>query len=266
MSREITFDHPRPEWEDPDDPVDGPAFFWSNIREIAVHYPGCDCDNIPDGDLDEPWSEFPEYMRAMQRAYLRRGYSIGYNAVGDARGHGWEGRGDTFRNAANVGRKFDWNRNYDTISYKFAVDFADPASPDAIVDFQNFVAECRAAAGRFLPINPHSYYDWTACPGEGIRAQIDAGVFEPNPTPDLITSEEEDTMWLVARTSDTGDRWLASPGPRRGAFHVPTEVPRDYPFADGGAFDIGSGEVVANWGRVTKIPQKVALQYMGPEV
>lgn len=92
--------------------------------------------------------------------------------------------------------------------------------------------------------------------------------------PQPIVNPEEDDMsrWIIARTSDTGDRFLASPGPRRGAFHVESEVQRNYPFAasdDGQAFALtanGDGKLVTSWGQVPKIPEASALAYMGKEV
>lgn len=92
-------------------------------------------------------------------------------------------------------------------------------------------------------------------------------------TPPPIDSEEDDmSRWIIARTSDTGDRFLASPRPRGGAYHVSSEVQRNYPFAasdDGQAFALtadGDGKLVTSWGQAPKIPQAAALAYMGKEV
>lgn len=135
------------------------------------------------------------------------------------------------------------------------------------------------------------YAEWSkyigkTCPGQARWEQIDdvlAGaqlIVEWRPTPDPvpipesapppipITDLEEPSMWLIGRTSDTGDRFLASPRPRGGAFHVPSEVPGDYPFAAGGgqAFDVGSGTAVSSWGACKKVPQAQLLAVMGAEV
>lgn len=261
---DLTFDHYRPEWVDPAQPVTGPAFHWSNIREIVAHYPGCDCDNIPDGDLDEPWETFPGYMRAMQSAYLRRDppYSIGYNGIDDARGHAWEARGDTFRNAANVGRKFSYNRNSDTISWKFAVDRADPASPAAVARCRRFVAEARAAAGRHLPIRPHSYYDWTACPGIGIRAQIEAGVFEPVATSLEVHLMDAAGGYLVAKTPN-GAYWIGTPVWHRWC-ETATMAER---YIDAlPCRDLATGALITYRGDITEVDAHVIAKYMGQRV
>lgn len=101
---------------------------------------------------------------------------------------------------------------------------------------------------------------------------IDQRLVSQSTPPPISTEEDDMTRWLVARTSDTGDRFLASPGPRRGAYHVESEVQRNYPFAasdDGMAFALtadGDGKLVSNWGGVPRIPEAAALRYMGKEV
>lgn len=92
---------------------------------------------------------------------------------------------------------------------------------------------------------------------------------QTSPPQPIVNPEEDDmTRWLVARTKEA-DAFLASPGIRGGAHHMPTTVPRRYPFLampDGRAYNIGTGKLVTDWGDVTKVPEAEALQYMGPKV
>lgn len=90
-----------------------------------------------------------------------------------------------------------------------------------------------------------------------------------NAPPPISTEEDDMTRWLVARTNDGHDKFYASPGIRGGAHHMPSVVPRRYPFVtmpDGKAYDVGSGTLVSDWGDVDKIPESLITQYMGPKV
>lgn len=288
----IIFQHGRADWVDPRYPVNGPAFNWATIEWVVLHYTAA--INLIDGDLGEFKEQLPAYLRAIHRDYLNRqpnGYSIGYNAAVDWLGGTWELRGDTFKCAANANPSKPGDENAKTFAILMLVDGQDGATPLAAAAVRGLVAQVREQAPKAVVVLGHRDVAATQCPGTGVYAQIKAGVFEPDvvippppvpepppptpipqPQPPLAptpnTDDEEPTMWLIGRTSDTGDRFLASPRPRGGAYHVPSEVPNEYPFkASGGeAFDVGSGKAVTSWGACVKVPQAQLLAVMGAEV
>lgn len=175
--------HPRTAWQDPAKPVTGPAANWSNITTAVVHYTAA--DDLIDGDPGEHADDLPAYLRAMQASYLRtRGYSLGYMFAVDWLGGVWQIRGWEFQSAANKGH------NGYTLPILLLVDGADPATPEAVRAVRWLIAEGGKRAGRDLAIKGHGqlYAETgigtpTACPGVGLQAQVNAGVFSPQPDP-----------------------------------------------------------------------------------
>lgn len=89
----------------------------------------------------------------------------------------------------------------------------------------------------------------------------------PTPAPAPTAYEENDAMWIIAKTTDGPH--LASRGIRTGAMHVSDVVPLEYVFADGQAFDLGSRRVVTlnSWPAVAATLSKAqALAVMGAQV
>jgi hypothetical protein len=181
--------HNREVWEDSALPVDGPAFSWADIDTIAIHYPGD--DDLPDGDPGENADDLPGYIRGVQRHYEThpdRGYSIGYSVAVDWLGGTWELRGDEFRCAANSG----WNHR--TVAIWVLVDGADACTPEAAAAVRNLVAQCWGHMA--TAPNPVGHRQiatsGTPCPGTGIWAQLEAGLFVPSPDAPPPPDEEDD--------------------------------------------------------------------------
>lgn len=119
-------------------------------------------------------------------------------------------------------------------------------------------------------------YRGKICPGDKKKAQVRslvlprareiaaAWTFSTPPASPPTTTEIPD-MWLIAKTVNDGPHFAA---PRLGGprYHVSTQCPRLYPFADNDsrkAFDIGSGEIVATWIECVPTTEAVIAQYMG---
>lgn len=175
----LKLDKYRGDWVRNSKAVVGPAFYWSNVDTIVIHYPGVDWASM---DFDKngvtDWRDTAVMLDNTNAYYWNsRGYAIGYNVCVDIFGVSWELRGDTFKNAANL------NHNDHTISLKLTVDAENPATLPQVEKARQMVAQFRVLAGRDLPIVGHGslYGAQTSCPGAGIRAQIAAGEFEPRP-------------------------------------------------------------------------------------
>lgn len=190
----ITFEHPRTEWQDPKFPVRGPQFSWNNLKlgtkerrhpGIAIHYGGV--KDAPDGDVDEPWTIFDDFLRRVDAGHRAKGYSFAYNFALDARGELWQARGEQYRNAANKGDYFYvvsdplTNQNLYTISVLCVVDDQDRLTPAATERMRKFVREVRASSKADLPYRPHKYWDATQCCGLGIIGQIERKEFDSSP-------------------------------------------------------------------------------------
>jgi len=164
--------HPREVWQSPSQPVKGPAFDWSKIDTLPLHYTAA--DDLIDGDPGESADDLPGYLRAIQNHYLtKRGYSVGYNFAVDWLGGVWEIRGFDYKCAANRG----WNER--AVAVLCLVDGADPLTAEAVKSVRKILAETNRRAGRSLTVRPHSEIGSTACPGDGIRRQIKANEFTP---------------------------------------------------------------------------------------
>jgi hypothetical protein len=181
-------------------PVTGPAFRWSGITRIVIHYTGA--DNLIDGDRGEDWGGLPRFIDGINTYYVRsRGYSIGYNAAVDQRGHTWELRGDTFRCAANKG----WNEV--SFAILVLVDGNDTATSAAVEGVRDLVRQVRERAAGALIVG-HGEIGSTSCPGIGLRSQIANGVFEPSEV------DVRYEVWGPARIVDT----RSGAGGKSGAF------------------------------------------------
>ena len=185
----------RQSWQNPAQPVTGPAINWATITTAVIHYTAAkDC---PEGEPVEPYKQF---LRAMQNDYtVNRGYSLGYSVAVSTVGQSWEIRGVDIKPAATKG----YNGN--TYAILVTVDGDQPASPSAVAEVRRLIADAERRAGRKLAIVGHGQLGATSCPGVGLRAQIAAGVFTPIPTPPVppAPTPEDDmnaaTLWRDAR-------------------------------------------------------------------
>ena len=178
----VTF-HRREVWQNPALPVSGPPMMWTRIDTTPLHYTAA--DDLIDGDPGEHAEDLPAYLRAIQRDYKRRGYSVGYNFAVDWLGGVWELRGFDFKCAANRG----WNGR--TVAVLCLVDGADPLTAEALEAVRKIIAETDRRAGRVTNVVPHSAIGATQCCGDGIRGQISAG---------LVTPWKEPTMRGIPET------------------------------------------------------------------
>lgn len=196
--------HPRSSWNYLSPyPVKGPPAVWSDIDTAVIHYTAA--DDLIDGDPGEHAEDLPRYIASIQTAYAKpksqggRGYSIGYLWAVDWLGGAWQLRGWEFESAANL------DHNDHTLPILVLVDGSDPATRAATVSIRALIAEGGRRAGRPLAIVGHGslYGATTACPGLGLRTQIRAGLFTPQPDPDPPV--EEDEMPIIFKWE--GEQW-----------------------------------------------------------
>ena len=174
----MNFDKYRKDWVRNSKPVAGPAFpAWANIKQIVIHYPGADwasMDFNKDGTLD--YRDTAVLLDNTNAYYWNsRGYAIGYNAAADTFGVTWELRGDTFKCAANKDHN-EWS-----FAILVVVDGDAQATNAQLMAVRKIVSQVRVLAGKDLPIVGHGQLSGaaTSCPGLGVRAQVEAGMFEP---------------------------------------------------------------------------------------
>lgn len=182
--------HARSTWTDPRFPFRGNRVDISRVTRPILHYTAA--DDLIDGDPGEYADRLDEYMRAMQQSYVQnRRYSLGYWWAVDWLGGAWQCRGWEFVSAANVGdpRKTGVvNINPQTAPILCLVDGADRLTAEAAATVRALIRETRRRSGRSMnrPA-PHSALDFTACCGDGIRLDIDAGLTDadylPPPVP-----------------------------------------------------------------------------------
>ena len=173
---------PREEWQDPAWPVVGPLVDARDITTAVIHYTAA--PKIP--------ADLFAFHRNMQHAYAKprsqggRGYSLGYRwsvASGGARdGEVFQIRGWQYKSAANL------MHNDTTEPILVLVDGSDAATDKAAHAVRCIVAESGRRAGRLLAVKGHGQLrietgagTATSCPGVGLQAQINAGVFTPRP-------------------------------------------------------------------------------------
>lgn len=196
MTRETSY--LREEWQDPNLPITGPAP--KARRTVGVlHYSGS--NSIP--------ADKPAWLRSMQADYVNnRGYSLGYGYLVVADGSDYEIRGADFNMASNNGDKVAGNANDWTLSILLDVTTTSGATAAAIATCRRIFADAAITA---RPV-PHSFYDYTACCGDTVRAQIDAGLFDPDtapepPEPPQPTPTEEITMLALDFGKPGVDTW-----------------------------------------------------------
>lgn len=214
--------HPRKTWEDPRYPVTGPAMSWTHIVGTAIHYTAA--NNLIDGDLGEFATNLPAYMRAIQRDYLNRqptGYSIGYNFAVDWLGGVWECRGFDIKCAAHA----PLNEEYNAIL--MLVDGADRCTELAAESVRRIVEQFEIRAKRQLTIYGHGKLpdgNPTACPGKGLLAQIDEGLFSPRWQPPAPPVTDDPEVAMLIKDHDDPAVWLSYwIGTRRYRTHVMAE-------------------------------------------
>jgi hypothetical protein len=183
---------PRTDWQDPAQPVVGPAMVLATVDLVPAHYTAA--SSIPD--------DVPAYLRSIQNDYtVNRGYSIGYNFAIDQTGQAWECRGFDIKCAANKGM------NEVTIAVLCLVDGADAMSPVMVDTFQGIAAEAERVAGTALLVVGHRDIGSTACPGDGIYHQVVTGQLDPadtpTPTPTPPPTEDDDMAFIIINR-DTG--------------------------------------------------------------
>ncbi len=160
---------PREDWQNPNQPVKGPPIRLEKIELVPAHYTAS--KKIP--------ADVPAYLRQIQNDYtVNRGYSIGYSFGIDQTGTGWEIRGFDFRCAANL------NMNDVTIAILCLVDGAEAMNEAMIDTFQQIAGEVERRVGRDLLVVGHRDIGKTACPGNGVYGQVQAGILEPQPEPE----------------------------------------------------------------------------------
>jgi hypothetical protein len=172
---------PRTDWQNPNQPVVGPAMVLSTIDLVPAHYTAA--SSVP--------ADTAAYLRSIQNDYtVNRGYSIGYNFAVDQAAVAWELRGWDIKCAANKGM------NEVTIAILCLVNGAAAMTPPMVAVFNGLAAEAQRRTGRSLLVVGHQDIGATACPGAGIQGQVVSGVLTtttpPQPEPIPPTPEPED--------------------------------------------------------------------------
>jgi hypothetical protein len=192
---------PRRDWENPSQRVVGPAMVLRSITLLPAHYTAA--ATIP--------ADTAAYLRAIQNDYtVNRGYSIGYNFAVDRTGACWELRGFDIKCAANKGM------NDVTIAVLCLVDGAQAMNPAMVNTFRQLGAEAVRRTRPDLLVVGHRDIGATACPGNGIYAQVVSGQLEPavtptpkppDPTPDPTPPDptEDYDMAFIIQNRGTGE-------------------------------------------------------------
>lgn len=171
--------HPRSEWEEPGYEITGPDQP-TEIDFLIIHYPGA--------DLGSSLEDTVALLRAAQRDWTdNRGYSLGYNWYVGRGGLDdiWEVRGFDHKNAANgpvspPNPDLGDNGNDRTVALKFVTNLDGELSPEQIEAGPVVADWIRQELGRPLEVQPHSWVNATACPGDPMRALIEAGWLDPS--------------------------------------------------------------------------------------
>ena len=158
------YDHLRAAWLPAGEQFNAPGLRPSSITEIVVHYIG-----TARAPRDSKVWMLNEHRRTMSR---ENPYAFMYNSHVGHNGETWEGRGTQFRNAANGA-----GTNPHTWSIVFGVDGQAEASGAQIAGARRLILGLYDFLGREVPIIAHRDIGSTQCPGEGITAQIRAGLF-----------------------------------------------------------------------------------------
>jgi len=155
--------HKRSEWQTSSQPVTGPAYPKSRIRDVLYHYPG--------GGTLASYQNPVAKLRAMQNDYLtspNRGYSLGYNFCIDLVGEVWEVRGTDIKSAATGGY------NDFSTAVQFFVPGVQPASLVQLTTAVELHKHLENFHGKELGVFGHFQKGTTTtpCPGEGIKLQL----------------------------------------------------------------------------------------------
>jgi hypothetical protein len=179
--------HPREDWQDPAQPVTGPAAKSAGGTWV-IHYPG--------GGSFEPRAdaEVAAYLRSVQSSYINgRGYSIGYSFGVAQSGSAWQIRGHDFNPASNPGRKLDaGNFNDRSRSIFVMVGDDNQATPEAVKAINTLIATRPG-----WQVVTHGDVDYTSCCGVGMIGQVRAGIIGQQITPPPPPTEEDDDMLAV---------------------------------------------------------------------
>lgn len=131
----------------------------SSKRHFLVHYHG--------GPVSDQYGV--EVPRLVENIHLANGWSgPGYNFMVDMDGVAYEGRGWTLVGAHCPGR------NVDGIGVYVAVGGTQIPTPAALNTVRDLYAEAVRRSGRFLERCYHSKHYATSCPGDFLRAWVDA--------------------------------------------------------------------------------------------
>ena len=186
---------PRQDWQSPSQPVVGPSMNLGKITLLPAHYTAA--SKVP--------SDTPSYLRSIQNDYtVNRGYSIGYNFAIDQDGVAWECRGFDIKCAANK------DMNEVTIAVLCLVDGANAMNSKMVETFKGIGAEAERRCKKDLLVVGHRDIGSTACPGDGIYGQVQAGILEPGtaptPIPPTPTPTPGGDMTIRIFTSQTTPR------------------------------------------------------------
>jgi hypothetical protein len=187
------------DWQDRAQPVTGPKAKSAGGTWV-IHYPG--------GGSFEPLTDeqVASYLRGVQSSYVNgHGYSIGYSFGVAQSGSAWELHGHNDNPASNPGRKLDAG-NFNDVSRSIFVmvgndNRAAPKAVDAINDL--------IATRPDWPVVTLGDVVYTACRGEGLIAQVRAGITgqqtTSKPTQTAPSrSEDTDMLALVSLTRPKG--------------------------------------------------------------
>jgi hypothetical protein len=179
-------DNARSVWLPAGEPFPAPRAEPAKITSIVIHYIGT--TSAP--------RDSKRWMLQTHRETMSRPepYPHMYNFHVGVDGQTWEGRGLTFRNAANKAT------NPTSYSIVFGVDGQLPASTAQINGCRRLVRGIRQHVGRNIGLVAHRDIGSTTCPGAGITAQIRAGIFEENPNVTRIAgSNRFETAALISQ-------------------------------------------------------------------
>jgi hypothetical protein len=162
----------------------------AKVIELTVHYTGAPSVNVkPD--------EVAAYIKRTERGHKARPgenmSTIGYNFLIDEYARIWEGRGLTYRNAANGTAS-----NVTSVSVCILVGVKDnKISPEMIEAVRWLREHVSRLAKRQLRVQGHRDHKATSCPGEDLYRLVRNGTFlippagvEPAPVPPVAPAPE----------------------------------------------------------------------------
>lgn len=140
------------------------------VNELTVHYTGAPSVNVAKKDV-------AAYIKRTERSHKARPNedfsTIGYNFLIDEYGRIWEGRGLTYRNAANGTAS-----NMTSVSVCILVGVKDnKISPEMVEAVRWLRAHVSRLAKRELQVKGHRDHKATSCPGEDLYRLVRNGTF-----------------------------------------------------------------------------------------